>query len=58
MAPPLPKLQKKLTTLPDCCQLAPPRCNFIYYGVDIGQIEVAVAVAEDISAGFASLKKV
>jgi hypothetical protein len=28
-----------------------------YYGVGVGRIEVAVAVVEDISVGFASLKK-
>jgi hypothetical protein len=29
-----------------------------YYGVGVGRIEVAVALAQDISVGLASLKKV
>jgi hypothetical protein len=54
-APPLPKLQKKPTARR---YVGPMQFYLNYYGAGVGRIEVAVALAEDISVGFASVKKV
>jgi hypothetical protein len=51
----LPKLQKKPTAHG---YVGPMQFYLNYYGAGVGRIEVAVALAEDISVGFASLKKV